>query len=80
MKKEKKERKSKLDVFVTSVVQDWAHSSTEDIVRKRNVLLAEANAAEAEIHALTAKLIDVRARREKIDATLNGLAMVVETR
>jgi hypothetical protein len=80
MKKERAKRPSKLDVFITTVVQDWTHKSTEEIMRRRDILLSEANAVDGEIHGLSAKLIDARARQQKIEASLNALAMVVEKR
>jgi hypothetical protein len=80
VKRISKKRASKLDVYITSVIQDWINDSTEDITRKRGVLICEANAVESEITALTSKLTDARAHRTRVEATLNALAMVVEQR
>lgn len=71
---------SKLDTLATSTMQDYAHISTDDIVRRRIVLACEANATDHEITGLSAKLVDARERRAKIGAVLTGLASVVEKR
>ena len=73
-------RRTKLDVYVTSVVQDWINESTDDISRRRGVLMCEANAVESEITGLMLKLTEARAHRTRVEATLNALAMVIEQR
>jgi hypothetical protein len=81
MKKKHAERKpSPLDVLTTTVAQDYAHRSTDEITRRRTVLACEASVIEAEIVALNAQMADAKARRARNDATQRGLMLVVEKR
>jgi len=73
-------RPSALDAITTSTAHDVAHASTQDIVRRRDLLVMEVVLADAEIVELTAKMTAVKARRGRAEAVLAGLARVVEKR
>lgn len=78
MKKQKKP--TKLDNLTAAVAQDYAHVATEDIVRQRIVLACKANTLDSEILAWQRRLDDVRRQRAEVEATMRGLASVVEKR
>ena len=78
MKERTKQRP--MDGLVVLTAQDYAHRSTDDIVRRRIVLCAEADVVDAEIVELNAKLATARRVRAGIAARLTGLRIVVEKR
>lgn len=76
----KKHKPSKLDHLATSVAQDWAHANSYTINSRRRVLQFEADETDKSIVALGAALANMKDRRAKIEATLRGLAVVIEKR
>jgi hypothetical protein len=73
-------RRSRLDAITDAIVQQYAHESTSEIVRRRQVFLCEAAAVEEEIVELTAKLQNSRNHRAVVAATLSGLTAIVNKR
>ena len=71
---------SKLDLITTSVMQDYAHASTGDIVRRRCVLACEMNSVDSEIRELSIRVADAKERSKQLEAVMIGLEMVVGKR
>lgn len=73
-------RPSRLDVIIETTVQSYTHDSTEDVTRRRQVLVCEAEAVNDEIASLQQRLAQARADRQEIDARLIGLTAVIARR
>jgi hypothetical protein len=79
-KKERVKRPTRFDALAASVAQDYAHQHTTTINSRRRVLEFEGTEVDGAIVALSAALADKKNRRQVIDATLRGLALVVGKR
>ena len=73
-------KQSKVVLITETVMQDNAHLSTQDIVRKRSLLTLEFAVLEEELTDLMAKAANVKARRTTVEAVIVGLNAVVTKR
>ena len=71
---------TKLDLVVTGTMQDYAHISTMDIVRRRCVLACEMNSVDSEIRELSVRVTDAKERSKQLEATMTGLERVIGKR
>lgn len=76
----KQKRPTKFDALATSIAQSYAHEHTITINSRRRVLEFEGSEVDRAVVALASALANKRNRRREIDATLRGLALVVEKR
>lgn len=84
MKKKKKKKASrrvtKMDRLTAAVIQTHTHASTEEILRKRDILTFESVVLDQEIVGLRARLADATSRRVRVEATLLGLGLTIGKR
>ena len=78
MKRMRKPTKS--DLVVERTVQDYMHTATADIVRKRGMIVTESAFLEKEVAELTARVTDIKARLASNEHMLKGLASVIGRR
>lgn len=71
---------SKYDRITAAIMQDVKDLATQDIVRRRTVLLTEASMLDSEIFELSARMADVKDRRAKNSAALMGLGLTIGKR
>jgi hypothetical protein len=76
----KMKKPTTFDMITASVVQDYAHASTRDIVRFRDVELVQLKAVEEHIVNLQATLDEEKTERTKLTAILAGLGQVIGKR
>lgn len=78
MKKTK--RPSKIEALTDTVEQFRAHDDTQTLRRRHSVLAFERDTIDAELFDLGARAAAMRDRRAKVEATMRGLARVVNKR
>lgn len=79
-KKKQAKRMSKLEKHTAAVIQDHAHMSSADITRRREVLTSTQKVLEEEIAELSLKIQQAKVNRSKLEATLDGLGIVIGRR
>ena len=73
-------RRTTLTALTEEVARDWAHQNSAVIHSKVRVLRCEADETDKSIVALQGALQAAKDRRKKVEATLAGLAVVLEKR
>lgn len=74
------QRFSHTEIVTATAMQAYAHDSTEEISRRRDILMFEGTVLDEEVSALQSKLSNAKSKRRRIDATLHGLGLVVGKR
>lgn len=80
MKKIRVKKPTKYDLLIIATAQDYAHESSKDIFRRRDVLNHEREVLEMKISDLQIALVNAKEQRAGLTAVLTGLQLVIEKR
>lgn len=80
MAKNGKARTSRIEHLIVATAQDVGQLSTPDILRKRDVIVCEIEAIEAEMNEMATRTAAAKPRRAKLEATLAGITLAINRR